>query len=85
VATDFGADPTGGTLAEAVQAAIDAAHAAGRGVIYMPAGVFTIGSIVLRPRVHLYLADGSVLRATGSPADYAKKFRHDSLKLTAPG
>jgi hypothetical protein len=82
VDTDFGADPTGETLAtKAIQGAIDAAHAAGRGVVYVPAGVFTIGSIVLRSQVHLYLAGGSVLRATGDPADYAKKFRHDSLKM----
>jgi hypothetical protein len=82
VATGFGADPTGGALAtEAVQGAIDAAHAAGGGVAYVPAGVFSIGSIVLRSRVHLYLAGGSVLRATGDPADYAKKFRHDSLSM----
>jgi hypothetical protein len=82
VATDFGADPTGATLAtEAVQSAIDAAHAAGRGVVYVPVGVFMIGSIVLRSRVHLYLAGGSVLRATGDPADYSTKFIHDSLKM----
>ncbi|HET6299143.1 MAG TPA: glycosyl hydrolase family 28-related protein [Kribbella sp.] len=79
---DFGADPTGGTLAtQAIQSAIDAAQVAGRGVVYVPAGVFSIGSLVLRSRVHLYLAGGSVLRATGRPADYAKKFRKDSLKM----
>ncbi|WP_328996196.1 hypothetical protein OG394_16235 [Kribbella sp. NBC_01245] len=78
----FGADRTGGSLAtEAVQAAIDAAHAAGGGVVYVPVGVFMIGSIVLRSRVQLYLAGGSVLRATGNPADYAKKFHHDSLGM----
>lgn len=82
VAKDFGADPTGETLAtDAVQAAIDAAHAAGGGVVHVPAGVFGIGSIVLRSWVQLYLAGGSVLRATGDPADYAKKFRHDSLHM----
>ena len=82
VVTDFGADPTGEDLAtKAVQAAIDAAYAAGRGVVYVPAGVFAIGSIVLRSRVHLYLAGGSVLRATADPADYVMKFRHDSLSM----
>lgn len=82
VATDFGADSSGKALAtKAIQAAIDAAHAAGRGVVHVPAGVFSIGSIVLRSNVHLYLAGGSVLRATGDPADYAKKFRHDSLSM----
>jgi hypothetical protein len=80
VVTDFGADPTGRNLAtDAVVAAIEAAHGTGRGVVYVPAGVFSIGSIVLRSGVHLYLAGGSVLRATADPADYAKKFRHDSL------
>jgi hypothetical protein len=82
VATDFGGDPSGAVVAtEAVQAAIDAAYEAGGGVVYVPAGVFSIGSIVLRSRVHLYLAGGSVLRATGDPADYATKFRHDSLSM----
>jgi hypothetical protein len=82
VAEDFGADPTGATLAtDAVQAAIDAAHAAGGGVVYVPEGVFSIGGIVLRSRVHLYLAGGSVLRATADPADYTTKFRHDSLSM----
>ncbi|MFI6094722.1 glycosyl hydrolase family 28-related protein [Lentzea sp. NPDC051213] len=93
VAADFGADPTGTILAtEAVQAAIDAAYTAGGGVVYVPEGVFSIGSIVLRSRVHLYLAGGSVLRATADPADYLTKFHHDSLGMdgtwlisTAPG
>ncbi|MGW6276939.1 glycosyl hydrolase family 28-related protein [Kribbella sp. NPDC055071] len=82
VATDFGADPTGVTLAtRAIQAAIDAAHAARGGVVLVPAGVFTIGSIVLRSHVRLYLAGGSVLRATGDPRDYEFKFRHPSLGM----
>lgn len=93
VAADFDADPTGATLAtDAVQAAIDVAYATGGGVVYVPAGVFSIGGIVLRSRVHLYLEGGSVLRATGEPDHYAKKFRHDSLNMdgtwlisTAPG
>ncbi|MFF1822905.1 coagulation factor 5/8 type domain-containing protein [Kribbella sp. NPDC058245] len=82
VVTAFAADPTGVALAtEAVQAAIDSAYKVGGGVAYVPAGVFSIGSVVLRSRVHLYLAGGSVLRATANPADYAKKFRHDSLEM----
>jgi hypothetical protein len=31
--------------------------------------------------VELYLAGGSVLRATGDPAHYTKKFHHDSLSM----
>lgn len=93
VVTDFGADPTGVVLAtEAIQAAVDTAYEAGRGVVYVPPGVFSIGSLVLRSRVELYLAGGSVLRATADPADHAKRFRHDSLSMdgtwlisTSPG
>jgi hypothetical protein len=82
VARDFGADPTGVAPATApIQAAIDAAHAAGGGVVYVPAGVFTIGSIVLKSHLRLYLAGGSVLRATGDPRDYPVRFRHDSLGM----
>jgi hypothetical protein len=82
VVTNFGADPTGVALATtAIQAAIDAAHAACGGVVFVPAGVFTIGSIVLRSHVRLYLAGGSVLRATGDPRDYETKFRHPSLGM----
>ncbi|GAA0928943.1 hypothetical protein GCM10009554_10930 [Kribbella koreensis] len=93
VYTDFGADPTGRTPAtDSVQGAINAASEAGGGVVYVPAGVFTIGNIVLRSRVHLYLAGGSVLRATGTPLVYSTQFHHDSLGMdgtwlvsTAPG
>ncbi|WP_405064439.1 coagulation factor 5/8 type domain-containing protein [Kribbella sp. NBC_01505] len=82
VVEDFGADPTGTTLATgAIQGAIDAAYDAGGGVVHISAGVFSIGSVVLRSRVQLYLAGGSVLRATADPADYSTKFRHDSLDM----
>ncbi|NEA30571.1 glycosyl hydrolase family 28-related protein [Streptomyces sp. SID13031] len=82
VVTDFDADPTGQASATtAVQSAINVAHEAGRGVVYVPAGVFSIGNLVLRSRVQLYLAGGSVLRATGNPLVYATKFRHDSLSM----
>jgi len=52
---DFGADPTGAELStQAIQSAIDAAHEAGGGTAFIPAGVFLTGPIELRSNVRLY-------------------------------
>ncbi len=44
-----------------MQRAIDAAHAAGGGMVWVPAGDYLIAPIQLRSRVHLHLAPGSRL------------------------
>ncbi len=60
----LGADPQGSSSATAViQSAVDEASAAGGGVVYVPAGVYSIGNVELKSNVHLYLAPGAVLRA----------------------
>lgn len=57
--------------AEAIQRAIDAAHAAGGGTVLVPAGrAFMCGSIVLKSRVRLHLEAGAVLRASPDIAQY---------------
>lgn len=49
VKTGYGADSTGATLATtAIQNAINAANAAGGGIVYVPAGVYKSGNIVLK-------------------------------------
>lgn len=57
--------------APAIQAAIDAAHAAGGGTVVVPAGqTFMCGSIVLKSHVRLLLEPGSVLLASPDIRDY---------------
>lgn len=70
--TTFGAVPGGlVNCAPAIQAAVDAAHAAGGGTVVVPAGMtFLTGSIVLKSRVRLFLAPGAVLLASPDIADY---------------
>ena len=59
---DFGAVPDGRTnAAPAIQAAVDAACAAGGGTVVIPAGRFLSGSVLLKSHVELYLENGAVL------------------------
>lgn len=61
---DFGAHGDGlGNNAAAINAAIEACHAAGGGTVFVPAGVFATGSIRLQSNVTLALDSGAVLRA----------------------
>lgn len=78
----YHADPTGQKPAtQALQQAIDEAGAAGGGIVYVPSGVFTVGNIVLKSDVTLYLQGGAVLRATGRRQDYTSHFRKESLSM----
>lgn len=54
-----------------IQQAIDAAHEAGGGTVYFPAGTFLSGSIVLKSNVTLHLSPGATLLGSGNFADYA--------------
>lgn len=47
-----------------IQAAIDAAHRQGGGIVLVPAGDYLIGPIRLRSRVHLHLEPGASLGFT---------------------
>ncbi|MGB0371546.1 MAG: glycosyl hydrolase family 28-related protein [Opitutales bacterium] len=65
VVADFNADPTGArSSTQAIQAAIDAAEAAGGGVVYLPAGTFKVspGSRSAALRVN---RSGVVIRGAG--------------------
>jgi hypothetical protein len=46
----------------AFQTCIDAANAAGGGTVFVPAGLYAVGNLVLKSNVSLYLAAGSTLR-----------------------
>ena len=64
----FGATGSGTSLdTPAVNAAIEAAAAAGGRTVYFPAGTYLCFSIRLKSKVELYLAQGSVILAAESP------------------
>ena len=55
---------------EAVQKAIDACHAAGGGMVWVPAGDFQIGTIRLKSNITLSLDYGASLLGSTDLADY---------------
>jgi polygalacturonase len=64
----YGATGDGKTLdTPAVNAAIQAAAAAGGGTVFFPAGTFLCFSIHLKSHVDLYLSQGAILQAADSP------------------
>ncbi len=64
----FGAAGDGKTLdTDAVNRAIEAAAAAGGGVVVFPAGSYLCFSIRLKSQVHLHLEQGSMIVAAASP------------------
>lgn len=78
---DFGAVADGSTLnTQAFQAAIDACHSAGGGVVHCGPGAYRIGSIELKSHVELHLAPGCRIVASTDVGDYAiltsEGFRH---------
>jgi hypothetical protein len=71
VAADFGAEPNRDALqTAALQAAVDAAGAAGGGVVRLPAGRFVSGALFLRDGVTLELSEGAVLEGSRDWRDY---------------
>lgn len=69
--TDFGAQRDSGIPAtSAISKAISAANQAGGGTVYIPAGRFLSGAILLKSNVELHLSPGAVLSFSTDPADY---------------
>lgn len=72
-AAPYSVDPSKMTdkeVTEAIQKALDDASAYGsvkgneNGVVYIPAGIYYVGNLVLRSNTYLYLEGGAVLRIT---------------------
>ena len=64
----YGATGDGKTVdTPAVNRAIEAAAAAGGGLVFFPAGTYLCFSIRLKSQIHLYLSQGSTILAADSP------------------
>jgi polygalacturonase len=69
----YGAMGDGSALeTESINRTIDACHAAGGGVAYLPPGTFLTGTVILRSNVTLYLEAGATLLGSKNITDYAK-------------
>ncbi len=68
---DYGAIGNGLATA-AIQAAIDACHAAGGGNVYCPPGVFLTGTLWLKSHVNFHLEAGCHLLGSPNRADYTE-------------
>ncbi|NMA74054.1 MAG: exopolygalacturonase [Bacteroidales bacterium] len=63
--TDYGVIKDSTLLqTEKIQAVIDKAHEAGGGVIIIPEGVYLSGALFFRPKTHLHLKKGAVLKGS---------------------
>ncbi|MBW4081351.1 glycoside hydrolase family 28 protein [Paenibacillus sp. S150] len=68
---DYGAVRDSGIPAtRAIADAIEAAGRDGGGTVYIPAGTFVSGAILLRSHIELNLSPGAVLSFSTDPADY---------------
>ncbi|ESQ78298.1 glycoside hydrolase family 28 protein [Asticcacaulis sp. YBE204] len=68
---DFGAVADDKTVnTPAIQKAIDQIAGKGGGTVVVPAGVFVTGAIFLKPKVHLHLDKGAVLKCSTEVADH---------------
>lgn len=77
----FNADPTGQTFSTAaIQSAIDqaAADPSGKGLVYVPAGIFRLTQLRLASNVSLYLEKGAILRCDGRAEEFDRTFRKKS-------
>jgi polygalacturonase len=67
----FGAAGDGSTHdTRAIQRAIDACGAAGGGTVWITAGAYVTGALILRSHVTLHLEAGATLLGSEDPADY---------------
>jgi polygalacturonase len=74
VITNYGA--TNDSMAiqtKAIQNTINKAAKQGGGVIVIPKGVYLSGALFFKPKTHLYLSEGAVLKGSDNIADYPIK------------
>ncbi|MEO2203343.1 discoidin domain-containing protein [Paenibacillus pabuli] len=71
---------------QAIQQAIEDASEYGtlngggaQGIVYVPAGTYYIGNLVLKSNTAIYMAPGATLVGTGKTADYAEHWFKDSM------
>lgn len=57
---------------ETLQKIIDKANGKGGGVIIIPKGTFLSGALFFKPKTHLFLAEGAVLKGSDNIRDYPK-------------
>jgi hypothetical protein len=57
----------------ALQKAIDACAAAGGGMVYLPPGEYTTGTLVLRSHVRIFLEAGATLYSSKNPQDFTQR------------
>ncbi len=88
-ALDFGATGDGAHLDQrALQAAIDAAHGAGGGMVVVPAGVYRTGTLRLRSGVRLHLTAGATLLGSTNREDYEPRamiYAEDAQNIAITG
>jgi hypothetical protein len=82
-AAPYGAQPGATYSTTAFQTALNDAASwgsanGGQGTVYVPAGVYSLGTLYLRSNLRLYLAPGAVLKYTGERAHYDVHWRKNS-------
>lgn len=73
VLTDYDILADGKLYTKEIQQLIDTAHENGGGVIVVPQGTFMTGSLFFKQGVHLYVAEGGVLKGSDDISDYEVK------------
>ena len=84
----YGAVSDGKTMnTKAIQAAVDACHAAGGGRVIVPSGgEFLSGGIILKSNVNLHFEHGARMQASRDEKDYAQiPSRHNNELIYAGG
>src|SRR4030065_2014651 len=73
---------------ESIQRAVDACDEAGGGVVYLPPGEYTSGTIHLRDLARFFIASGATLFASREKQDYDKEalfYGEDLVNITIEG
>jgi len=74
VITDFGAIKDSTILQTSViQKTIDEAGKQGEGVVIIPKGTFLSGALFFKPKTHLHVAEGGVLKGSDDIANYPQR------------
>jgi len=73
---------------ESIQKAIDACSQAGGGMVYLPPGEYTSGTLFLRSNIRLFIEAGAVLYSSKNPEDFPKRgllYAEDVENVTLEG